>query len=365
MQKKNRFTFIDLFAGIGGFRIAAEEIGGKCVFSSEINGFSCDTYETNFGERPFGDIKKILSSEIPEHDILFGGFPCQSFSKVGKRKGFDDARGTLIWEIWRIVRDKRPKFFLLENVEGLLSIDGGKSFRTILEAFGNRINGKSYFFVSNDCLGYRVFWKVMNSGDFGLAQNRRRVFIVGVRNNVGEKISFRFPKTIDNSKRIYDILEDENRIGKKYYLTEDEIIKLKKKKNRTNLETTELNVQGKARTIIGDYGRVGAFSTLYLKGKSKTIILESMSEFKKKAKLVYGQMPYYVERNFKGIRMFTPRECARLQGFPETFKLHKNDARAYKQLGNAVPPPVVLEIIKILMSQERRKDTCKQNEKNY
>lgn len=188
----DNFTFIDLFAGIGGIRLGFESVGGKCVFSSEFDEDACKTYEANFGEHPAGDITEIASSEIPDFDILLGGFPCQAFSIIGKQEGFaDQTRGTLFFEIERILKDKKPKAFMLENVKNLTSHDHGNTFKVIKEHL-----------IS---LGYTVYAKVLNALDYGVPQKRERIIIVGFLNPV----DFTFPDPVPENERktLSDILE--------------------------------------------------------------------------------------------------------------------------------------------------------------
>ena len=203
MAKKAKFTFIDLFAGIGGMRQAFERHGGKCVFSSEWDKFAQITYETNFKEIPHGDITKIPTKDIPAHDVLLAGFPCQPFSHAGLKKGFDDTRGTLFFDVARIIKDKRPSLALLENVKGFKNHDGGRTFKTIVEVL--------------DEIGYDVFTQVLNASDFGLPQNRERIYIVCVSRQKVRKRDFVFPKPTKRKTRVGDILESST--DKKYVLS--------------------------------------------------------------------------------------------------------------------------------------------------
>jgi len=193
--------FIDLFAGIGGLSLPFRELGMECVFSSEIDKFAIQTYFNNFNELPFGDIKEISEKDIPAHDLLLGGFPCQAFSMAGKRKGFKDDRGNLFYEITRILSFHKPKAFLLENVKGLINHEKGKTFKTILNNLTN--------------LGYKVSYKVLNARDFGLPQNRERVYIVGF---LEHNINFNFPMPINKPTLVSDIIEDN--IDKKYTISD-------------------------------------------------------------------------------------------------------------------------------------------------
>ena len=172
-------NFIDLFCGIGGFRIAFERAGGKCVFSSDIDKYACETYQSNFNDYPLSDITKIHENNIPDFDVLCAGFPCQPFSIGGLRKGFHDTRGTLFFDVERIIRHNKPKAFILENVKGLVNHDGGKTLKTILNKIGEKINGETNTEKFEDCLNYFVHYKVINSKDFGVPQNRERIYIIG------------------------------------------------------------------------------------------------------------------------------------------------------------------------------------------
>ena len=189
-NEKKEFTFIDLFSGIGGFRLAFESVGGKCIFSSDIDKWANETYYDNFGDYPQGDISKIDAKDIPDHDVLCGGFPCQPFSIGGYRKGFCDTRGTLFFEVERILKAKKPQAFLLENVKGLTNHDKGNTFKVIKQSLTK--------------MGYSIFYQVLNSKDYGVPQNRERIYIVGFKNNVS---SFIFPSPIYSKSNINELLE--------------------------------------------------------------------------------------------------------------------------------------------------------------
>jgi len=299
LQKdKDGFSFIDLFAGIGGIRFAFEGVGGKCVFSSEWDKSSQDMYEANFGERPAGDITKITSKEIPDHDILTGGFPCQTFSIIGEKKGFSDTRGTLFFEVERIIKDKQPKAFLLENVRHLTTHDRGKTFQVILDRLED--------------LGYFVHYKILNGLNFGVPQKRERIIIVGFKENY----PFKFPNNgLSKPKSITDILEPENKIEKKHFISDS----FKKKLEKL------LKEQGK------NYKKG---ITIWHQNKSGNISMLPYS-CALRANASYN----YLLVN--GKRRLTPREMLRLQGFPDTFKIVVPDSQVRKQAGNSVVIPKI------------------------
>ncbi|MBI2176649.1 DNA cytosine methyltransferase [Candidatus Woesearchaeota archaeon] len=296
---KKSFTFIDLFAGIGGLRIPFEELGGKCVLSSEIDEYAQDTYEANFGERPKGDITRIPSEEIPEHNILLAGFPCQSFSIIGKGMGFADTRGTLFFEIERILRDKQPDAFLLENVKRLVSHDDNKTFKVILEKLS--------------ALGYYTHWKVLNALDYGLPQKRERIIIVGFKDNC----PFFFPKPVKKRIPLTELIEDHSKVDKKYFASAKITKKRQEKVKEEIVPKPAIWHENKA----GDIG-IHDFSCAIRAGASYNYLLVD------------------------GIRRPTPRELLRLQGFPEQFKIAVSDQQIRKQAGNSVPVPMIREIAK-------------------
>lgn len=306
-----QFTFIDLFAGIGGMRLAFEKAGGKCVFSSEYDESACKTYEANFGEKPHGDIYQIPSSDIPDHDILLAGFPCQPFSisgvskkkSLGKPHGFDDpAQGTLFFEIKRILHDKRPPAFLLENVKNLRSHDKGNTYKVIRDA------------LEKD-LGYTIYDEVVDAVSY-VPQHRERIFIVGFR----EPLFFSFPQRHAEKKPVLKDILDSN-VSEKYTLTDHlwNYLQRYAEKHKANgngfgFGLTELN--GHTRTLSARYYKDGS-EILIPQGKDKNP------------------------------RRLTPQECARLMGFTQLkpdFKIPVSDTKAYKQFGNAVVVPVVFDI---------------------
>ena len=313
--KKNvnpEFSFIDLFAGIGGIRIPFQELGGECVFTSEWDKYAQKTYKVNFGDEINGDITQIPSSDIPDFDILLGGFPCQPFSQAGLHKGFEDTRGTLFFEVERIIRDKRPKAFLLENVKQLIGHDKGNTFKVILQHL--------------DALDYTVDYKVLAAKDFGVPQIRQRVYIVGFDRkhfDIDSEYRFPFPEPLNIETRVGNILE--KNVSDKYTISD----KLwsghqnRKKKNKQDGKGFGYSLFDESSpytsTISARYYKDGSEALIYQEGKNP--------------------------------RKLTPSECARLQGFPEDFIIPVSDCRAYKQFGNSVAIPVIREISKKMLSE--------------
>jgi len=299
-----KIKFIDLFCGVGGFHVAMDEactetgLFPECVFSSDIDPYCQDSYETNFGHRPVGDITRIDPENIPDHDILFAGFPCQPFSIIGQMKGFDDTRGTLFFHIANILKEKRPKAFILENVKQLVGHNEGQTLKVIIKTLQD--------------LGYHVQYAVLNALDYGLPQKRERVLIVGHK----DPILFSYPAPVKPFKPLSEILE--NKVDKKHYASD--YIKNKRKETHKSAYKPSIWHENKAGNICSyPYScalRAGAFYN-YL--------------------LVNGE------------RRLTPREMFRLQGFPDTYKIINNDTQARKQAGNAVPVNIVkATILKLL-----------------
>lgn len=313
LKNEKKFTFIDLFSGIGGFRLALEGLGGKCVFSSDIDEKASDTYEENFGERPSGDITKIPSEEIPDHDILCGGFPCQPFSIGGFRKGFEDTRGTLFFEVERILRDKKPKAFFLENVRGLINHNKGRTFSIIKK----RLNE----------LGYDLHYKIFNSKDYGIPQNRERIFIVGFN----KKNSFTFPNKKLDLIPIEKILEKNvkghgvTEIAKKHILNHLNSQK-HKKKVALGGKIIVTEVRPSRCTIRNDGISPCLTAKMGTGGNNVPILVDEM-------------------------RKLTVRECLRLQGFPEEFKMKENYGQSYKQLGNSVTVPLIKRVAENIVKE--------------
>ena len=333
--EKEKFKFIDLFAGIGGFRLALQNLGGKCVFTSEWDKYSKETYRANFGEIPFGDITKRATKDyIPDNfDVLCAGFPCQAFSIAGKRGGFEDTRGTIFFDVAEIIKEKKPRAFFLENVKGLRNHDKGKTLATILNT------------LRND-LGYHVPEpKIMNAKNFGVPQNRERIFIVGFREDI-DATSFKYPKILKNQPKIQDILEDDE-VSVKYYLSTTYVDTLRRHKERHAKKGNGFGYQ-----IIPNGGIANAVVCGGM-GRERNLIHDhKLSNFNPVTKIT-GEV------NREGIRKMTPREWARLQGFPDNFKIVVSDGQAYKQFGNSVAVPAIQatanEIIKILELNVNRK----------
>lgn len=328
--EKPKFKFIDLFAGIGGFRIAMQSLGGKCVFTSEWDEQAKKTYEANFGEVPFGDITKEETKKfIPDgFDVLCAGFPCQAFSIAGKRGGFEDTRGTLFFDVAEIIKRKQPKAIFLENVKGLFNHDKGKTLKTILN-------------VLREDLGYYVpDPQVLNAKDFGVPQNRERIFIVGFRGDLGID-SFEYPKPTNKNATFEDVKE-ENPVSVKYYLSNTYLNTLVNHKKRH-----ESKGNGFGYEIIPDDGTANAVVCGGM-GRERNLVYDDRIEDFTPVTHIKGEV------NRQGIRKMTPREWARLQGFPDNFIIPVADASAYKQFGNSVAVPAIKatanEIIKRILN---------------
>jgi DNA (cytosine-5)-methyltransferase 1 len=321
------FTFIDLFAGIGGFRLAMQRLGGKCVFSSEWDYQAKKTYEANFGEVPFGDITKQSNKDyIPqEFDVLCAGFPCQAFSIAGRRGGFEDTRGTLFFDVAQIIKKHRPKAFFLENVKGLTNHDKGKTLATILHTL-------------REDLGYHVPEpRIMNARDFGVPQNRERIFIVGFLDE-DAAIGFKYPKPTGNKVVFKDVKEEEP-VSVKYYLSERYLETLRNHKARH-----ESKGNGFGYAIIPDDGIAGAIVVGGM-GRERNLVLDDRLTDFVPVTHITGKV------NRENIRKMTPREWARLQGFPDDYMIPVADASAYKQFGNSVAVPAIKATASIIIEQ--------------
>lgn len=319
MAKKQKFTFIDLFAGIGGMRIAYERAGGKCVYSSEWNKYSQQTYKANFGDEPDGDITKVdAEKDIPDHDILVAGFPCQPFSiagvskkqSMGRATGFEDkTQGTLFFDVCRILKAKRPKAFMLENVKNLCSHDKGNTFRIIMESL--------------DELDYEVYYQILDGQNF-VPQHRQRIIIVGFdRRRYGDNIQFKFDI---KPKKPKPVLEDilEKSVDPKYTLTDKLWIYLQ-------------NYAAKHRAAGNGFG----YGIAPRDGITRTL---SARYYKDGSEIL-------IEQEGKNPRRLTPRECARLQGFPEDFVIPVSDTQAYRQFGNSVVVPLMENVAKLIVKE--------------
>ncbi|HBR52763.1 MAG TPA: DNA (cytosine-5-)-methyltransferase [Flavobacteriaceae bacterium] len=315
--KKPEFKFIDLFAGIGGFRLALQNLGGKCVFTSEWDKYSKQTYKANFGELPFGDITKPeTKSYIPDNfDVLCAGFPCQAFSIAGRRGGFEDTRGTLFFDVAEIIKKKQPKAIFLENVKGLRNHDKGKTLSTILNVLREDLN----YYVPEP--------KIINAKEFGVPQNRERIFIVGFRKDLGID-SFEYPESSNENAILEEILE-EKEVSVKYYLSTKYLQTLREHRARH-----ESKGNGFGYEIIPNEGTANAVVCGGMGRERNLVIDDRLSNFKPVTN-ISGKV------NREGIRKMTPREWARLQGFPDNFKIVVSDAQAYKQFGNSVAVPAI------------------------
>ncbi len=326
--KKAKFKFIDLFAGIGGFRMALQNLDGKCVFTSEWDKYSKKTYRANFGEIPFGDITKPKTkSYIPDNfDVLCAGFPCQAFSIAGRRGGFEDTRGTLFFDVAEIIKTKQPKAIFLENVKGLRNHDKGKTLATILNVLREDLN----YYVPEP--------QILNARNFGVPQNRERIFIVGFHKDTGVT-DFEYPKSTNEEIVLEDILE-EKEVSVKYYLSTTYIETLRKHKARHKNKGNGFGYE-----IIPNDGTANAVVCGGM-GRERNLVLDDRLSNFKPVTNISGEV------NREGIRKMTPREWARLQGFPDDFKIVVSDAQAYKQFGNSVAVPAIQataqEILKAL-----------------
>lgn len=298
----SRFTFIDLFAGVGGMRMAFESAGGTCVFSSEWDSAAQKTYAANFGEVPHGDITKISADSIPNFDVLLAGFPCQPFSSIGKRAGFlHRTQGTLFYDVLRIIEAKKPRAFLLENVQGLVTHDQGRTFSTIVQSL--------------EAAGYVIHHRILDASDFGVPQFRKRIYIVGFpknRKDVSPSL-FDWPKPQKNKVGIGKFIES----GVEDYsisthLQNSYIYKIDD--GRPQVITGNSNVQVK--TLVASYHKIQRLSGTF------------------------------VSDGPTGLRLLTPNECKAIMGFPRSFKFPVSRTQVYRQMGNSVAVPVVRAIAK-------------------
>lgn len=304
------FRFIDLFSGIGGFRIGLERLGGRCVFSSEIDKHAAATYERNFGDKPAGDIRKIDAEDVPDHDLLCGGFPCQPFSVSGKQLGFEDARGTLFFEVMRLVSAKRPKVVFLENVANYVRHHDGKTLQRTVGMLEEA--------------GYATKWSVLNASDFGVPQARKRLYIVGIRRDVSRG-EFSFPEASGRRVRLKELLlgskaAEAMRIERDdIKITKTDISEVVERRPNKPIQVGYINKGGQGERI---YSIEGHAITLSAHGGGAAA--------KTGAYLVDGE-----------VRKLHPEECRRLMGFPEGYRVDPRVHQAYKQFGNAVVADVI------------------------
>ncbi len=305
---------IDLFAGIGGFHLAFKSFGADVIYASEWDKDAANVYYDNFGIRPTGDITKIAAKDVPDHDVLCAGFPCQAFSISGNQKGFDDSRGTLFFDVARIVKEKKPRLVFMENVKNFASHDGGRTLSVVEKTMKK--------------LGYTFFHDILNAADYGIPQSRNRVYMLAFRKDLGVD-KFIFPKPVPLKKRVKNILLPKE-ITSKYEIVRDDVImkQINEKKSTKPLRLGIVNKGGQGERI---YSTLGTAITLSAYGGgvgAKTGI-------------------YLVDDK---LRRLAPRECARLTGFPDKFKIANNDNIAYKQFGNSVVVDVLQYIIEEIIN---------------
>ena len=296
------YEFIDLFAGLGGFRLALESLGAKCVYANEWNEPARKVYADNFGDTPEGDITKVDENTIPDHDILCAGFPCQAFSISGKQRGFEDSRGTLFWDVVRVVKAKKPKVIFMENVKNFAAHDNGHTLKVVQ--------------ATMEELGYRFFQKVLNATDYGIPQKRERIYMVCFRNdlNVSE---FTYPKPFKLTRHVEDFLLTDESLVENLYVDRPD----------TYFSTTDDTKYSNKPIRLGTVNKGGQGERIYsTKGIAITLSAYGGGAFAKTGGyLIDGKT-----------RRLHPRECARIMGYPDTYKISSNSNQAYKQLGNSV-----------------------------
>lgn len=304
--KNKNFTFVDLFAGVGGFRIGLEKNGGKCIFSSEWDKNSQLTYATNFGSYPDGDITKIDEKKVPKHNILCGGFPCQAFSISGSKKGFEDTRGTLFFDVARIVKQTKPDVVFLENVKNFAKHDDGKTLIKITDTLKE--------------LDYNVFHKILKSSDYGVPQARERIYIVAFHKRTKVQ-DFNYPDPIKKTIVVRDIIESEKPESAKIIKRNDVVFKNKEHKDKSRKPDR-----------IGTISKGGQGERIYsINSAGITLSAYGGGVASKTGAYLVG----------KTIRKLSPRECARMQGFPEDFEIPVSTTLAQKQFGDSVSVPVI------------------------
>lgn len=304
------YTFIDLFAGLGGFRIALESLGAKCVYSNEWDSSVQKVYARNFGDMPEGDITQVDACDIPDHDILCAGFPCQAFSISGKRRGFEDSRGTLFFDVARIVKAKKPKIIFMENVKNFAAHDNGRTLAVVRETV--------------EQLGYDFYQSVLNSVNYGVPQKRERIYMLGFRNDLNVA-DFEYPKPFPLTRHVEDVLlDDEEQVKDLYVDRPDAYFKAKE-----DAEYRDKPIR------LGIVNKGGQGERIYsVKGIAVTLSAYGGGAFAKTGGyLVHGRT-----------RKLHPRECARIMGYPDSYQICKNRNQAYKQFGNSV----VIDVLQMI-----------------
>ena len=303
------YRFIDLFSGLGGFRLALESYGAECVYSNEWDIQAQNVYEDNFGDRPDGDITEVNEKQIPQHDIICAGFPCQAFSISGKQKGFEDSRGTLFFDVARITKRHRPKVLFLENVKNLTSHDKGNTLRVIIETLNE--------------LGYDVNYKVLNALDYGIPQKRERIYIVAFRKDLKIK-NFKFPKPVKLNRHVED------------FLVSDDVVATKQLKYEPIYKSVKDDSYSTKVLRLGMVNKGGQGERIYsIKGAAITISAQGGGVFAKTGGYLINGKP----------RKLEPRECARLMGYPDSYKMAEKSNQAYKQFGNSVVVDVLQYVV--------------------
>ena len=309
----NGKKIIDLFAGLGGFRIALESLGAECVYASEWDKSVSRVYYNNFGDYPDGDITKIDETTVPDHDILCAGFPCQAFSISGKQKGFDDSRGTLFFDIARIVKEKKPSIVFMENVKNFASHNGGQTLAVVK--------------ATMEELGYTFFQKVLNATDYGIPQKRERIYMVCFKNELGIN-EFIFPKAFKLEQYVENFLLDENEIPKELFVSRDDIYMSDKIDNTYSNKSIRL----------GSVNKGGQGERIYrTKGIAITLSAYGGGVFAKTG-------GYLVNGKYRRLH---PLECAKIMGFPDDYKVCENRNQAYQQFGNSV----VIDVLQYIASE--------------